>query len=163
MTERRKRLIPAFRKSRKDSTIRSSLIAYKLYINGRQLTEDEAIAYADDSTPGHSQHPGNSFHRTSPVNRQQNASRLCPNRVTNVTIRAIHTRKHQHRTASPHSTIAATNTQALRVYSDRTHQRQFDGVKHDTTHVSQSEHSDRPRHSAATAACVGIRSTIERC
>ena len=39
-------------------------------------------------------------------------------------------------------------------------QRQFDGAKHDTTHVSQSEHSDRPRHSAATAACVGIRSII---
>ena len=38
---------------------------------------------------------------------------------------------------------------------------QFDGVKHDTTHVSQSEHSDRPRHSAATAACVGIRSIID--
>ena len=29
-------------------------------------------------------------------------------------------------------------------------QRQFGGVKHDTTHVSQSEHSDQPRHSAAT-------------
>ena len=39
-------------------------------------------------------------------------------------------------------------------------QRQFDGVKHDTTHVSQSEHSDWSRHSAATAACVGIRSII---
>ena len=49
----------------------------------------------------------------------------------------------------------------LRVYSDWTRQRQFDGVKHDTTHVSQSEHSDRPRHSAATAACVGIRSIID--
>ena len=48
--------------------------------------------------------------------------------------------------------------QTLRVYSDWTRQRQFDGVKHDTTHVSQSEHSDRPGHSAATAACVGIRS-----
>ena len=51
--------------------------------------------------------------------------------------------------------------QTLRVYSDRTLQRQFDGVKYDTTHVSQSEHSDRPRHSAATAACVGIRSIID--
>ena len=84
VAERRKRLIPAFRKSRKDSTIRSSLIADKLYINGRQLTEDEAIAYADDGTPGPSQHPGNRYHRASPVNRQQNASRLSPNRVTNV-------------------------------------------------------------------------------
>ena len=26
------------------------------------------------------------------------------------------------------------------------------------THVSHSEHSDRPRHGAATAVCVGIRS-----
>ena len=31
-------------------------------------------------------------------------------------------------------------------YTDWTRQRQFDGVKHDTTHVSQSEHSDRSRH-----------------
>ena len=50
---------------------------------------------------------------------------------------------------------------AVRVYSDWTRQRQLDGVKHDTTHVSQWEHSDRPRHSAATAACVGIRSIID--
>ena len=50
---------------------------------------------------------------------------------------------------------------ALRVYSDWTRQRHDDGVKHDTTHVSQSEHSDRPRHSAATASCVGIRSIID--
>ena len=37
---------------------------------------------------------------------------------------------------------------SLRVYSDRTRQRQFDGVKHNALileHVSQSEHSDRPR------------------
>ena len=47
------------------------------------------------------------------------------------------------------------------VYSDWTRQRQFDDVKHDTTHVSQSEHSDQPLHSAATAACVGIRSIID--
>ena len=49
----------------------------------------------------------------------------------------------------------------VRVYSDWTRQRQFVGVKHDTTHVSQSERSDRPRHSAATAAYVGIRSIID--
>ena len=53
------------------------------------------------------------------------------------------------------------NIMRFRVYSDWTRQRQFDGVKHDTTHVSQSEHSDRLCHSAATAACVGIRSIID--
>ena len=57
--------------------------------------------------------------------------------------------------------MAAQKSNNIRVYSDWTRQRQFDGVKHDTTHVSQSEHSDRPRHSAATDACVGIRSIID--
>ena len=104
VAERRKRLIPAFRKSRKDSTIRSTLIADKLYINGRQLTEDEAIAYADDGTPGPSQHPGNRYHRASPVNRQQNASRLSPNRVTNV-----NNMSHAHSLTSTQNRFSALN------------------------------------------------------
>ena len=42
--------------------------------------------------------------------------------------------------------------------------RQFDGVKQCAgfgTRVSQSEHSDRPRHGVSTAACVGFRSIID--
>ena len=108
VAERRKRLIPAFRKSRKDSTIRSSLIDDKLYINGRQLTEDEAIAYADDGTPGHSQHPGNRYHRASQVNRgQQNASRLSPNRVTNV-----NNTSHAHSQTSTQNRFSALNNRS---------------------------------------------------
>ena len=54
VVERRKRLLPAFKKSRQNPMIRSSLIGDKLFINGRQLTEQEVLDYVDGrSTPGH--------------------------------------------------------------------------------------------------------------
>ena len=54
VVERRKRLLPAFKKLRQNPMIRSSLIGDKLFINGRQLSEQAALDYVGGrSTPGH--------------------------------------------------------------------------------------------------------------
>ena len=59
---------------------------------------------------------------------------------------------------SPEGQLVSNETAFNRVYSDWTRHHQFEGVKHNAL-VSQSEHSHRPRQGAATATCVGIRSS----
>ena len=48
VAERRKRLLPAFGKARQNPMKRSSLVAAKLFIDERQLSESEAIEYAEN-------------------------------------------------------------------------------------------------------------------
>ena len=63
VADRRKRLLPAFRKARQNPMIRSSLVADRLFIDGRQLSEAEAIDYAESRIP----HDRDAAHRAQPV------------------------------------------------------------------------------------------------